>query len=57
MKPLITLLKQKEKYYESAISQLLKEEIPRSLQGTDYSQVRQASQVPVCWSESFTHVC
>ena len=31
MKPLITLLKQKEKYYESTIRQLLKEEIPRSL--------------------------
>ena len=34
MKPLISLLKQKERHYENAIKALLKEEIPRSLQGT-----------------------
>ena len=33
MKPLITLIKQKEEYYEKAIQSILKEEIPRSLHG------------------------
>ena len=31
MKPLITLIKQKEKFYEMAIQSILKEEIPWSL--------------------------
>ena len=33
MKLLITLIKQKEKFYEMAIQSILKEEIPRSLRG------------------------
>ena len=39
MKPIIRLMKEKESYYENAIRNILKEEIPRSLHGSGYSQV------------------
>ena len=49
MKPLISLLKQKERHYENAIKALLKEEIPRSLHESGYSQSREGEMpVPVC---------
>ena len=54
MKPLITLMKQKEKFYENAIASILKEEIPRSLQGSVLSHSGSNYQDPVCWSEIFT---
>ena len=47
MKPLISLLKQKEKHYENAIKALLKEEIPRSLHESGHSQSSRSNQVPV----------
>ena len=47
MKPLITLIKQKESYYEMAIKSILKEEILRSLCGTRNSQVGSPNQDPV----------
>ena len=37
MKPLITLMKQKELYYENAIKKILKEYILQSLHGSGYS--------------------
>ena len=37
MKPIVTLLKEKELYYESAIKGILKEEIPQSLYGSGHS--------------------
>ena len=46
MKPLISLLKQKERHYENAIKALLKEEIPRSLHESGHSQSREG-EVPV----------
>ena len=39
MKPLITLIKQKEKFYEMAIQSILKEEILQSLHGKVNSQL------------------
>ena len=54
MKPLITLIKQKEKFYETAIQSILKEEIPWSLHGKVNSQLGCSNQDPVlCWSEIF----
>ena len=53
MKPLISLLKQKERHYENAIKALLKEEIPRSLHELGHSQSSRSNQVPLCWSEIF----
>ena len=47
MKPLITLIKQKEKFYEMAIQSILKEEIPRSLHGKVSSQLGRSNQDPV----------
>ena len=47
MKPLITLIKQKEKFYEMAIQSILKEEIPRSLRGKVSSQLGHSNQDPV----------
>ena len=47
MKPLISLLKQKERHYENAIKALLKEEIPRSLHESGHSQSSRSNQVPV----------
>ena len=53
MKPLITLIKQKESYYEMAIKSILKEEIPRSLHGTRNSQVGSPNQDPVSAGQRF----
>ena len=47
MKPLITLIKQKEKFYEMAIQSILKEEIPWSLHGKVSSQLHRSNQDPV----------
>ena len=47
MKPLISLLKWKERHYENAIKALLKEEIPRSLHKSGHSQSSRSNQVPV----------
>ena len=55
MKPLIRLLKQKEKHYENAIKALLKEEIPRSLHGSGHSQSSRSNQVPVSAGQRFSH--
>ena len=47
MKPLITLINQKEKFYEMAIQSILKEEIPWSLHGKVSSQLGHSTQDPV----------
>ena len=47
MKPLITFIKQKEKFYEMAIQSILKEEIPWSLRGKGNSQLGSPNQDPV----------
>ena len=47
MKPLIMLIKQKEKFYEMAIQSILKEEIPWSLCGKVSSQLGSSNQDPV----------
>ena len=54
MKPLIKLLKQKEEFYVNAIAAILKEEIPRSLQGSVISQSRSSNQVPVSAGQRFS---
>ena len=54
MKPLITLLKQKELYYEKAITKILKEEIPRSLHGSGYSHTGRTFQDPVSAGQRFS---
>ena len=53
MKPLISLLKQKERHYENAIKALLKEEIPRSLHDLGHSQSSGSKQVPVSAGQRF----
>ena len=53
MKPLISLLKQKERHYENAIKALLKEEIPRSLHESGHSQSSGSNQVPVSAGQIF----
>ena len=47
MKPLITLIKQKEEFYEMAIQSILKEEILQSLSGKVNSQLGRSNQDPV----------
>ena len=47
MKPLITLIKQKEEFYETAIQSILKEEILWSLRGKVRSQLGCSKQDPV----------
>ena len=54
MKPLITLLKQKELYYKKAITNILKEEIPRSLHGSGYSHNGRTFQDPVSAGQRFS---
>ena len=54
MKPLITLLKQKGLYYESAIKGILKEEIPRSLYGSGHSHTGRTFQDPVSAGQRFS---
>ena len=55
MKPLITLIKQKErkKFYEMAIQSILKEEIPWSLHGKVSSQLGSSNQDPVSAGRRF----
>ena len=55
MKPLISLLKWKERHYENAIKALLKEEIPRSLHESGHSQSSRSNQVPVSAGQRFSH--
>ena len=55
MKSLITLIKQKEKFYEMAIQSILKEEIPRSLHGKVSSQLGSSNQDPVSAGQRFLH--
>ena len=55
MKPLLKLLKQKEKFYKNVIAHILKEEIPRSLQGSVLSQSRSSNQVPVSAGQRILH--
>ena len=55
MKPLITLIKQKEKFYEMAIQSILKEEIPRSVHGKVSSQLGHSNQDPVSAGWRFSH--
>ena len=54
-KPLISLLKQKEKHYENAIKALLKEEIPRSLHKLGHSHSSRSNQVPVSAGQRISH--
>ena len=53
MKPLITLIKQKEKFYEMAIQSILKEEILWSLHGEGNSQFGSFNQDPVSAGQRF----
>ena len=53
MKPLITLIKQKEKFYEMAIQSILKEEILWSLHGKGTSQFGSLNQDPVSAGQRF----
>ena len=55
MKPLITLIKQKEKFYEMAIQSILKEEILQSLHGKVNSQLGHSNQDPVSAGQRFLH--
>ena len=55
MKPLVTLLKQKELYYESAIKGILKEEILQSLYGSGHSHTGRTFQDPVSAGQRFSH--
>ena len=55
MKPLITLMKDKELYYENAISKILKEEIPPSLHGSGYSHASRSNQDPTSAGQRFLH--
>ena len=55
MKPLITQIKQKEKFYEMAIQSILKEEIPWSLHGKFNSQLGCSNQDPVSAGQRFSH--
>ena len=55
MKLLITLIKQKEKFYEMAIQSILKEEIPWSLHGKGNSQFGSLNQDPVSAGQRFLH--
>ena len=54
MKPLITLIKQKERFYEMAIQSILKEEIPWSLHGKVNSQLGSSNQDPVSAGQRFS---
>ena len=54
MKPLITLIKQKEEYYEMAIQSILKEEIPWSLHGKRNSQFGSSNQDPASAGQRFS---
>ena len=53
MKPIISLLKNKELYYENAIKGILKEEIPQSLHGSGHSHTGSTFQDPVSAGQRF----
>ena len=55
MTPLITLIKQKEQFYEMDIQSILKEEIPRSLCGKVSSQLSRSNQDPVSACQRILH--
>ena len=55
MKPLISLMKGKELYYENAITKILKEEIPWSLHGSGYSHASRSFQDPASAGQRFSH--
>ena len=55
MKPLITLIKQKEEFYEMAIQSILKEEIPWPLHGKVNSQLGRSNQDPVSAGQRILH--
>ena len=55
MKPIISLLKDKELYYENAIKGILKEEILQSLHGSGHSQTGSTFQGPVSAGQRFLH--
>ena len=47
-------MKEKESYYENAIRNILKEEIPRFLHGSGYSHVSNGNQNPVSAGQRFS---
>ena len=53
MKPIVTLFKEKELYYENAITGILKEEIPWSLHGSGHSHTGRTFQDPVSAGQRF----
>ena len=55
MEPIISLLKDKESYYENAIKEILKEEIPWSLHGSGYSPIGRTYQDPVSAGQRFSY--
>ena len=55
MKPIISLMKDKEVYYENAIKGILKEEIPHSLHGSGHSHTGSTFQDPVSAGQRFLH--
>ena len=55
IKPLISLMKGKEIYYENAISKILKEEIPQSLHGTGHYHASRSFQNPASAGQRFSH--
>ena len=52
---MITLIKQKETFYEMVIQSILKEEIPQSLHGKVNSQLGSSNQDPVSAGQRFSH--
>ena len=55
MKPLISLMKGNELYYENAIIQILKEDILQSLHGSGYSHAGRKFQDPASAGWRFLH--
>ena len=54
MKALVNLIKGKELYYENVIKKILKEEIPRSLHGSEYSHASRSFQDPASAGQRFS---
>ena len=55
MKPLVNFMKEKEMYYENAITKILKEDIPWSLHGSGYSHASSTFQDPASAGWRFSH--
>ena len=55
MKPIITLMKGKELYFENAIFKILKEEILWSLHGMGYCHASRSIQDPASAGQRFLH--